>query len=113
MDFLYTNYIHMRWKGVLFFMAKKWGQFVRDWITKKMDLPSDVMMDLPRITMVGQIHIYVENHRGLLTFSDKELRLLLKQGQLLVKGKAFVIKMILPEEILLEGKIDQVIYINE
>ncbi|MDF2903121.1 MAG: sporulation protein YqfC [Bacillus sp. (in: firmicutes)] len=94
-------------------MAKKWGQLVRDWITKKMDLPSDVMMDLPRITMVGQIHIYVENHRGLLTFSDKELRLLLKQGQLLVKGKAFVIKMILPEEILLEGKIDQVIYINE
>jgi sporulation protein YqfC len=100
-------------KGGSFFMAKKWGQFVRDWITKKMDLPSDVMMDLPRITMVGQIHIYVENHRGLLTFSDKELRLLLKQGQLLVKGKAFVIKMILPEEILLEGKIDQVIYINE
>ena len=44
---------------------------------------------------------------------DKELRLLLKQGQLLVKGKAFVIKTILPEEILLEGKIDQVIYINE
>ncbi len=94
-------------------MAKKWGQLVRNWITKKMDLPSDVMMDLPRITMVGQIHIYVENHRGLLTFSDKELRLLLKQGQLLVKGKAFVIKMIMPEEILLEGKIDQVIYIND
>jgi sporulation protein YqfC len=100
-------------KGGSFFMAKKWGQLVRAWMTKKMDLPHDVMMDLPRITMVGQIHIYIENHRGLLTFSDKELRLLLKQGQLLIKGKAFVIKTILPEEILLEGKIDQVIYINE
>jgi sporulation protein YqfC len=63
--------------------------------------------------MIGQIHIYIENHRGLLTFTDKELRLLLKQGQLLIKGKAFVIKTILPEEILLEGKIDQVIYIKE
>ncbi len=94
-------------------MAKKWGQIVRSWVTKKMDLPHDVMMDLPRITMVGQIHIYIENHRGLLTFTDKEIRLLLKQGQLLVKGKAFVIKTILPEEILLEGKIDQVIYIND
>jgi sporulation protein YqfC len=82
-------------------------------MTEKMDLPQDVMMDLPRITMIGQIHIYIENHRGLLAFSDKELRLLLKQGQLLVKGKGFVIKTILPEEILLEGKIDQVIYINE
>ncbi|WP_147532402.1 sporulation protein YqfC [Bacillus marasmi] len=94
-------------------MAKKWGQLIRNWVTKNMELPQDVMMDLPRITMVGQIHIYIENHRGLLTFTDREIRLLLKQGQLLVKGKAFVIKTILPEEILLEGKIDQVIYIND
>ncbi|MCM3725170.1 sporulation protein YqfC [Neobacillus cucumis] len=94
-------------------MAKKWGQRVRNWMANKMDLPQDVIMDLPRITMIGQIHIYVENHRGLLSFTDKELRLLLKQGQLLIKGKGFVIKTILPEEILLEGKIDQVIYIND
>ncbi|MBO0959455.1 sporulation protein YqfC [Neobacillus sp. MM2021_6] len=94
-------------------MAKKWGQRIRNWMANKMDLPQDVMMDLPRITMIGQIHIYIENHRGLLAFTDKELRLLLKQGQLLIKGKAFVIKTILPEEILLEGKIDQVIYITD
>jgi sporulation protein YqfC len=94
-------------------MAIRWGLKVRRWMTEKMDLPQDVMMDLPRITMIGQIHIYIENHRGLLAFSDRELRLLLKQGQLLVKGKGFVIKTILPEEILLEGKIDQVMFINE
>lgn len=94
-------------------MAKKLAQRVRNWMAEKMDLPQDVMMDLPRITMIGQIHIYIENHRGLLVFTDKELRLLLKQGQLLIKGKSFVIKTILPEEILLEGKIDQVIYITD
>ncbi|MFO1443415.1 sporulation protein YqfC [Bacillus sp. Bva_UNVM-123] len=94
-------------------MAKKLGQFIRKWMTHNLELPHDVTMDLPRITMIGQIHIYIENHRGLLAFSDKELRLLLKQGQLLIKGKAFVIKTILPEEILLEGKIEQVTYIGE
>ena len=94
-------------------MAKKWGERLRSWMTKNMELPQDVMMDLPRITMIGQIHIYIENHRGLLAFSDKELRLLLKQGQLLIRGKAFVIKTILPEEILLEGKIDSVTYITD
>jgi sporulation protein YqfC len=94
-------------------MAKKWGQHLRNWVTKNMELPQDVMMDLPRITMIGHIHIYIENHRGLIAFSDKELRLLLKQGQLLIKGKAFIIKAIMPEEILLEGKIDQVIYIQD
>ncbi|MEK5523551.1 sporulation protein YqfC [Heyndrickxia sp. FSL W8-0423] len=94
-------------------MAKNWSRILRSWMTNTMELPQDVMMDLPRITMIGQIHIYIENHRGLLTFSDREVRLLLKQGQLLIKGQSFVIKTILPEEILLEGKIDEVIYLND
>ncbi|WP_078545564.1 sporulation protein YqfC [Litchfieldia alkalitelluris] len=93
-------------------MAKNWRNYMKSWITTKMELPADVMMDLPRITMIGQLHIYIENHRGLLTFTDKEVRLLLKQGQLLIKGEAFVIKTILPEEILLEGKISHVLYID-
>lgn len=99
-------------KGGLFFMANKWRYHLARWMTKTIELPPDVMMDLPRITMVGQLHIYIENHRGLLTFTDTELRLLLKQGQLLIKGEAFVIKTILPEEILLEGKINQVLYLD-
>ncbi|WP_026692855.1 sporulation protein YqfC [Peribacillus kribbensis] len=94
-------------------MALRWGQKLRQLMMKTMDLPQDVIMDLPRITMIGQLHIYIENHRGLLTFTDDELRLMLKQGQLLIKGSSFSIKAILPEEILLEGKIDHVFFINE
>jgi sporulation protein YqfC len=94
-------------------MLKKFRSRMNNWITNNMELPADVMMDLPRITMIGQIHIYIENHRGLITFSDTEIRLLLKQGQLLVKGNSFVIRTILPEEILLEGKIHQVMYLEE
>ncbi|MCK1991554.1 sporulation protein YqfC [Peribacillus muralis] len=94
-------------------MARNWGKKVKQLMTKTMDLPQDVMMDLPRITMIGQLHIYIENHRGLLAFSDSEVRLMLKNGQLLIKGSSFVIKTILPEEIMLEGKIDKVYFINE
>lgn len=93
-------------------MARNWSQQLKQLIAKRMDLPEDVMMDLPRITMIGQIHIYIENHRGLLAFSDKEVRLMLKQGQLLIRGSGFVIKTILPEEILLEGQIEQVLFIT-
>ena len=64
------------------------------------------------VTLVGQIHIYIENHQGLLVFSDKEVRLLLKHGQLLIKGQSFVIKTILPEELLLEGIIEQVTFLE-
>ncbi|MFK2824408.1 sporulation protein YqfC [Bacillus sp. B190/17] len=93
-------------------MTKKWGEQMKGWLTKSLNLPEDVMMDLPRITMIGQLHIYIENHRGLLAFSDKEVRLMLTKGQLLIKGKSFTIKTILPEEILIEGKIEQLVYLE-
>jgi sporulation protein YqfC len=94
-------------------MAPRWGQKFKRLLVKTMDLPQDVMMDLPRITMIGQLHIYIENHRGLLTFTDKEVRLMLKHGQLLIKGQEMVIRTILPEEIMLQGKVDGVYFINE
>ncbi len=94
-------------------MSKNWRRKIRRWLTQQLELPEDVMMDVPRITMVGQLHIYIENHKGLLSFSDMEFRVLLTHGQLLVKGEDFTIKAILPDELILEGKIHQVTYINE
>ncbi|AQX53702.1 sporulation protein YqfC [Priestia flexa] len=94
-------------------MSKTWRQQMKRWMTKTMELPADVLMDLPRITLVGQIHIYIENHKGLLAFSDTEIRVLLKQGQMLVRGEGLVIKVILPEELVLEGKINQVLYLEQ
>ncbi|MEC1292460.1 MULTISPECIES: sporulation protein YqfC [Bacillus] len=85
---------------------------LKAWLTRALEIPPDVMMDLPRITMVGRLHIYIENHRGLLLFSENEVRLMLKQGQCIISGKNFVIKAILPEEILLEGTIDVVRYVE-
>ncbi|EIT85217.1 hypothetical protein A374_10755 [Fictibacillus macauensis ZFHKF-1] len=88
----------------------KWRQQVTKWMVEKLDLPADAMMDLPRITMIGQLHIYIENHRGVISFSNEQLMLRLKTGSLVIKGRDFVIKTILPEEILLEGAIDGVYY---
>lgn len=94
-------------------MTRTWRQRFKQLVVRTMDLPQDVIMDLPRITMIGQLHIYIENHRGLLAFSETEVRLMLKHGQLLISGSTLVIKTILPEEILIEGKIDKVLFINE
>ncbi|HEX7063937.1 MAG TPA: sporulation protein YqfC [Bacillales bacterium] len=90
----------------------KWKEKLKNWLVKNVELPADVVMDLPRITIIGQLHIYIENHNGVLSFSNDEVRLRLKQGQLVVKGREFVLKTILPEEILLEGKIEQVKYLE-
>ncbi|GAB4073409.1 sporulation protein YqfC [Barrientosiimonas marina] len=87
---------------------KKWQQRIGPWLSKHFSLPSDVMMELPRITMIGQLHIYIENHKGLMVYSETELKLKTNKGYIQITGTAFVLKMMLPEEILLEGNIEEV-----
>lgn len=91
---------------------KKWSENWRKIAAGVLDLPKDITMEMPRITMIGQYQMYIENHRGVLHFSDKELRLLLTKGQLLIKGSNLVIRAILPEEVLVEGMIHQVIFVD-
>ena len=92
----------------------EWQDKVKKWLAVKTELPTDSLLDLPRVTMIGQLHIYIENHKGVIHFSSDELRLALNAGQQLkVKGEGFVIKTIYPEELLLEGKIESVEYIEK
>ena len=38
---------------------------IKKWFLNKLQLPKDVTMNLPRITMIGQLHIYIENYKNL------------------------------------------------
>lgn len=90
---------------------KKWHLRVRNLLVKYLALPSDVLLELPRITMIGNIHLYIENHKGLETYSETELKLRTTNGYVQILGDSFVLKTMLPEEILLEGKIQEIKYI--
>lgn len=90
----------------------KWRQHIKPLLIKYFALPSDVILELPRITIIGQLHVYIENHQGLATYSDNELKLKTNKGYIQINGSSFVLKMMLPEEILLEGKISDVKFIS-
>jgi sporulation protein YqfC len=88
-------------------LTRKWNQFT----AKMLDLPQDVVQDLPRVTMIGNVQLYVENHRGVLHFSSELLRLELTKGKLEVYGNQLVIRAILSEEVFIEGIIADIKYI--
>jgi sporulation protein YqfC len=80
------------------------------WTARVFDLPPDVVFDLPRVTMIGNRQLYIENHRGVLHFSEESLRLALSKGELEIRGRELVIRAILTEEVMIEGIIDSVNY---
>src|SRR5699024_9998014 len=92
-------------------LVKKWNQRIRPWQIKYLALPSDVILELPRITMIGQIHAYIENHQGIATYSDTELKLKTYNQLSQITRVSIVLKMMLPDEILLEGTITDIKFI--
>ncbi|MCP8616902.1 sporulation protein YqfC [Salirhabdus salicampi] len=91
---------------------EKWRGRFKQWASKQFHLPEDVLLELPRITTVGQIHAYIENHKGLVTFTDRELVVKMSNGYVKIHGENFVLKTMLKEEIIVEGKIMDIQYMN-
>ncbi|BFH61426.1 MULTISPECIES: sporulation protein YqfC [Paenibacillus] len=85
---------------------------LRKWTNEVLDLPQDVLLDLPRITLVGNKELSVENHHGVRHFSENKMVLSLSEGSLEVEGSGLMIRTILPQEVLIEGIIVNIKYIG-
>jgi len=80
-------------------------------LMQMIDMPADVVQDIPRMTMIGNLKLYVENHRGIVHFSPNYLKLSLSNGALELNGRELMIRAISAEEIWIEGIIGELKYI--
>lgn len=77
-----------------------------------LELPKDVVMDLPRITLLGDMQLYVENHRGIIEYTKERIRISTGLGELLINGSSLVLRNIFPDEIAVDGKIKGVCFLE-
>lgn len=77
-------------------------------VSRNLDLPSDIIMGVPRIEILGQDQIHVEPHRGLLSYSQTEVVINSKLGNICVSGNNLRIKLMNHVRIVLDGHITNV-----
>lgn len=70
-----------------------------------LELPKDLMLDLPRITLLGNLQLIIENHRGIIEYTKERIRISTSLGELLIDGEGLVLRNIFPDEIAVDGKI--------
>ena len=92
--------------------VRKIKQKLKQFTATKLDLPKDVIFDLPRITVIGSYQLYIENHRGVIQFNERYLHLRLNKGEVKIIGDQLVIRAILPDEVLVEGLVQEIQFIN-
>ena len=69
------------------------------------DLPGDVVAGLPRIELLGDHQMRMENHRGILAYGSEEIHI--SGGKLIVKvrGSKLELKAMNAVELLITGEI--------
>ena len=74
-------------------------------IITTLDLPLDLFLGLPNISLCGNREIYISNHRGILSYGQEEMVILVKDYQIQIKGKALCIISYTKEELTIQGYI--------
>ncbi len=75
-----------------------------------LEIPKDLVMDIPKLTMVGRNELYIENHRGIIEYRVDMLRINLSRGFIEIQGNNLEIKTLMPEELFLIGEVHAVIF---
>ena len=70
-----------------------------------LDFPPDVAGAGPKITISGRREILVENYTSIVDFSEEEIRLETREGDICFKGKGLELKVILSTELRIEGEL--------
>lgn len=87
-------------------MVKKKIDNIKSNVSEILELPKDIMLDLPKITLIGNLQLYIENHKGIIEYGNLRIRINTNAGILRVLGKNMVIKNIVTEEIIIVGEIE-------
>ena len=70
-----------------------------------LDLPKDIVLNLPKLIFTGNRELFVENYRGIVEYSDTVMRISTGESIIKVGGRGLGIKNIASEEITLCGEI--------
>jgi sporulation protein YqfC len=77
-----------------------------------LEIPKDLVMDIPKVTLIGRNELYLENHRGIIEYSLTRTRINLSRGFIEIEGEGLEIKALLPEELSLYGEIKSIKFVD-
>lgn len=86
------------------------GTRAREWLSRAvsmLELPAEAFGET-RLQLVGRRQMVIENHRGLVAFSPREVVVSTPTGRLVVAGQGFVIEAIRPDRLRIAGRIEEV-----
>lgn len=78
---------------------------IKNKVSDVLELPKDIILNLPKITLLGNITIFFENHKGIVEYESNIIKINTNVGIIAIMGENLIIKSIIADEIIIEGSI--------
>lgn len=72
-------------------------------MAEMLEMPPEIVLDLPKITLIGNQELLLQNHRGIIEYNSSRVRVSVSLGQVVVDGENLLLKNLKSDEILIEG----------
>lgn len=78
---------------------------IKQALTNMLDLPKEITMNLPLISIIGNEELLIENYKGVIEYTEEKIKVNTACGILQVDGRKLFLKQITAESITVTGNI--------
>lgn len=82
----------------------------REFVVDKLQIPREIVFDVPRVVVTGNTEITIENHKGIISFDKEIIKINSKLGPIKIVGEDFEILFIGGSTITVSGKFKGIEY---
>lgn len=76
------------------------------------NMPKDVMLGVPIVTLTGHYEAAIENYRGILEYTDTLIRMKCRDGQIKISGRKLEIAYYTNDEMKITGHVEKIEYVS-
>ncbi|MBM7623155.1 sporulation protein YqfC [Sporohalobacter salinus] len=69
------------------------------------EMPKDIVLDAPQISMIGNMDLVLKNHRGIIEYTQEKIRVRINKGQVVICGEELIIANLTKEMVSVKGQI--------
>ncbi|MBQ8941422.1 MAG: hypothetical protein IJ062_06240 [Firmicutes bacterium] len=77
--------------------------FIKTAFFDNLDLPKDILFDIPVITVTGKNELTVDNYKNIRDFSDKQITVNTKSSKIIITGTEISISCLTKETLIVKG----------
>lgn len=81
---------------------------IKEDVSDVFELPKEITLNLPKVVLIGDLQVRVENHKGIIEYHSSKIRVNTKIGILVIRGDNLFIRNIIKEEVVIEGKVTSI-----